>query len=321
MPADPPADPPAELPADLLAEELSLRAQRRPYASALVVWARSPTSGRAGDRALVTEDGRLDGWVGGSCSEPAVTREAMAALADGNPRMLHLGPPETVPPGREGVVAVPVACASEGELEVFVQPHLPVPRIVGVGRAPMLEALATMGRAIGYDAAVVERGPDELTLGTVDARSAVVVGTFGRYDEDALEDALATPAPYVGLVASAKRASTVFENLRDAGARDDQLARVRAPAGLDLGSLEHSEIAVAVLADIVTTLSPARAAAAAPSPPPAVGETVDPVCGMSVDRASAADRATYDGVEYAFCCAGCRRRFETDPAAVLSGGR
>lgn len=304
------------MPVDLLTEELSLRAERRPYASAVVVWARSPTSGRAGDRALVTEDGRLDGWVGGSCSEPAVTREAMAALADGNPRMLHLGPPETVPPGREGVVAVPVACASEGELEVFVQPHLPVPRIIGIGRAPMLEALTTMGRAAGYDAAVVERGHDGLPLDGVDARSAVVVGTFGRYDEDALEVALRTDAHYVGLVASAKRASTVLGNLREAGFREDQIARVRAPAGLDLGHLQHSEIAVAILADIVAGVSSGRSSGAhAPAP---VDEGVDPVCGMSVDRARAADRAVHEGVEYVFCCAGCRRHFETDPAAVLA---
>lgn len=303
---------------DLLAEELRLRAERRPYATAVVVWSRSPTSGRAGDRALVTEDGRLSGWVGGSCSEPVVIREALSALADGRPRVLHLGSADTAPPGRAGVVAVPVACSSEGELDVFIQPHLPAPQIVGVGRAPMLEALATMARAVGYDAAVVEREADggvNLAETGAGPRAAVVVATFGRYDEDALHAALDSGAAYVGLVASAKRAATVLATLREAGVPDERLARVRAPAGLDLGHLEHAEIAVAVLADVVASFAGDRAAAAPVAATPA--EAVDPVCGMAVDRSGAMDRAMYEGVEYVFCCAGCRRRFETDPAAVL----
>src|SRR6266566_7057019 len=69
--------------------------------------------------------------------------------------------------------------------------------------------------------------------------------------EDALRAALATPAAYVGLVASRKRAGSVLGYLRDRGASDDDLARVRAPAGLDLGRVEPREIAVAILAELV----------------------------------------------------------------------
>lgn len=322
---------------DVVAKELELRTRRQPYASAVVVWAQSPTSGHTGDRALVTVDGQLHGWVGGSCSEPVVTREALAALTDGEPRMLHLGPAETVPSGRPpsgrpGTVAVPVACASEGELEVFIQPNFAAPRVVGVGNAPMVRALAAMSAAVGYDSAVVERGPEGLDLGPVDARSAVVVATFGRYDEDALEAALATDASYVGLVASAKRAATVWGNLRADGMPDDQLARVHAPAGLDLGALSHTEIAVPILADIVPALGsrseddtrggvqsgPGEMPGTQPAASP--DEAIDPVCGMTVDRSRTMDRVTYEGVEYAFCCAGCRRRFEADPATALPIG-
>ncbi|MGH3320852.1 MAG: XdhC family protein [Streptosporangiaceae bacterium] len=304
---------------DLLADELALRTARKPYVSALVVWARSPTSGRPGDRALVTGDGRLSGWVGGSCSEPVVVREALAALADDRARMLHLGPSETVPPGREGIVSVPVACASEGEIEVFVEPHLPPFHVVGIGRAPVLDALAAMARAAGYEADVIERGADGLDLAPVGigGRSAVIVATFGRYDEDGVEAALATEAAYVGLVASAKRATTVLGTLRASGAAAESLARVHAPAGLDLGHLTHTEISVAILADVVGTFSRGRAAAVPPGYPRDPQDAADPVCGMRVSRSEAADRMAHEGVEYVFCSSGCRRRFAADPAGFL----
>lgn len=299
------------MPRDLLAEEMALRSGGRGYASAVVVWARPPTSGRPGDRALVTGEGRLIGWIGGSCAEPVVIREALAALADGRPRVVHLGPADTAPPGRDGVIeviAVPVACASEGESEVFIEPHLPRPRVVGIGGAPLLDALAEMARATGYDATILEReAGGVLDLGDVGEGSAVVVATFGRYDEDALTAALATDAGYVGLVASAKRGARVLTDLRDAGLSGDQLARVRVPAGLDLGHLENLEIAVAILADIVAFVARQRLVTTVPTPAP--GQATDPVCGMVVDRATATDRLTHEGIEYVFCSSQCRRRF------------
>ena len=79
----------------------------------------------------------------------------------------------------------------------------------------------------------------------------MVVATQGHYDEDALERALTTPAGYIGLVASAKRAEAVLGYLRDRGVADEQLMRVHAPAGLDLGHIASDEIAVAILAEIV----------------------------------------------------------------------
>lgn len=326
------------MPVDLLAEEMRLRARGEAYATAVVVWARSPTSGRVGDRALIAADGALLGWIGGSCSEPVVLRQAAEAIADGRPRVLHLGPAETVPPGREEVVVMPVACSSEGELEVFIEPHLPPPQVVGVGRASMLEALATMARAVGYDARVVERSPAGLDLPGVGPRSAIVVATFGRYDEDAVEAALRSDAGYVGLVASAKRGTAVLEAVRESGVAEEKLARVRVPAGLDLGHLEHDEIAAAILADVVAFVARHRVQAAPPAASPAAAVSpaaaarpaadagpaggahlaTDPVCGMAVDADTAADRLRYESVEYVFCGAGCRRAFERDPAGVLA---
>jgi xanthine dehydrogenase accessory factor len=295
-----------------------------------VVWARSPTSARPGDTALVTADGRMQGWVGGSCSEGVVVREALASLADASPRLVHLGPPADLPPEREGMVVVPTGCASEGSLELFVEPHLPPAHLVVVGRAPLVAALATMAGAVGFDVSVVEReaGAHALDLAAAGTgpHSFVVVATMGRYDEDALEAALATGARYVALVASDRRAAAVKDSLRAAGVAEADVARVRAPAGLELGDLPHLEIAVAILAEVVEKKA-TMAVAAAPEiePAPAASseaqpaEAIDPVCHMTVDLSTPHDTAQHAGVTYHFCCSPCRRRFEKDPDRYLVG--
>jgi xanthine dehydrogenase accessory factor len=181
-------------------------------------------------------------------------------------------------------------------LEVYVEPVLPQPHLVVIGRSPAVGTLASMAGALGWRAVVVDEGglaedyPGadlvltslELSDADVTERSVIVVATQGHYDEAALEAALATPAAYVGLVASRTRADAVVGYLRDRGASDDQLARVHAPAGLDLGKIAH--------------------------------EAIDPVCGMTVDIASAVYRSTFEDTTYYFCSAGCLARFEEDPA-------
>ena len=105
---------------------------------------------------------------------------------------------------------------------------------------------------------------------------AVVVATMGRGDAEALDAALATPAGYIGLVASAKRAGVELAALRERGLDEETLARVRSPAGLDLGPLTQPEIAVAVLAELVAWRHDRGPLGELPV------EAVDPVCGMTV---------------------------------------
>src|SRR5881628_3332303 len=128
-----------------------LEARGETYAMATVVWRRSPSSGKVGARAVITADGRIYGWLGGACAEPAVVAEARRAIADGQPRLMFLGPPEELPGHqRDGVVSVPIACQSEGALEVYVEPVVPKPELIVVGRSPAVDALARMGQALGW---------------------------------------------------------------------------------------------------------------------------------------------------------------------------
>jgi xanthine dehydrogenase accessory factor len=185
-----------------------------------------------------------------------------------------------------------------------------------------------MAHALGWRAVVVDDGGSaeehdapsvvtslDLAAADVTAGSFVVVATQGHYDEDALKRALETPAGYVGLVASRKRAESVLGYLRDRGVADDALARVHAPAGLDLGHIPNQEIAVAILAELVQLRAGGRL-----EPPPVAEprhEAIDPVCGMTVDVATARYATTHDGRTYYFCSAGCLERFTADPAAFV----
>jgi xanthine dehydrogenase accessory factor len=256
----------------------------------------------------------------------AVVDQALAALSEGTPRLVRLDPPGTSGEPREGVVLAPVTCASGGSLEIFVQPRLPAPHLVVVGRSPMVQALAAMAPAIGFEVAVVERdgidpaafSPAARVVGELDLakvgtgpESYVVVATMGRYDEDAIEQALAAGARFVALVASAQRAAAVRETLSATGVAEGDLGRIRAPAGLDLGHVAHPEIAVAILAEIVAEKARASPVRSVEAPP--CERVADPVCGMTVEIGPTTDTATYDTVTYWFCSAGCRRRFEAAP--------
>jgi xanthine dehydrogenase accessory factor len=107
-------------------------------------------------------------------------------------------------------------------------------------------------------------------------------------------------------VASAKRASAVSAELRARGVDEEGLARIRSPAGLDLGPSTQEEIGVAVLAELVAWRHLHRA-----SDEVAVPETaIDPVCGMTVAVATAAHVLQHEGTTHYFCGPGCLRKFQ-----------
>jgi xanthine dehydrogenase accessory factor len=268
-------------PTEVLVEAGRLAAEGRPYALATVLSVVRPASTRRGDRALVTPDGRVTGWVGGSCSEPTVVREALHALADGEPRVARM----------EG------GCASEGIVEVLIEPVLPSPLLAIMGESPAARTLAELARVVGW----------RVRHDGVEGADAVVVATMGHGDEELLAAALASGAGYVGLVASARRAGSVLADLRSRGLGDEVVLRVRAPAGLDLGPSSQEEIAVAILAELVAWRHTRRDESPVPQ------EAVDPVCGMTVAVEAAAERVVHEGVTVVFCSQHCRARFEAEP--------
>jgi xanthine dehydrogenase accessory factor len=305
------------------------------FALATVVWRQGPSSSKQGSRAIITADGELHGWIGGACAEPVVIRAAKQVMADGNARLLLLGSPDqfgTAVP--EGMTVVPISCQSEGALEVFIEPVLPVPHLVIVGSSPMAHTLAELARALDWLTDLVRQ--QDFTAGSANERSMVIVATQGHGDEEMIERAAAMRPTYLGLVASRRRGEAVLGYLAERGVPKDQLDRVHAPAGLDLGRTTHEEMAVAILAELVQ-LRASGALGGVPAPraepageraseprraetvdPEAVNpEAVDPVCGMTVMASTSALPLEHGGLTYYFCCAGCHRTFAENPDAYV----
>lgn len=269
-------------PAEVLIEAGRLASEGKPYVLATVVSVVRPASTRRGDRALVTPGGRVIGWIGGACSEPTVVREALRALAEGESRVARM----------EG------GCASEGVVEILIEPVLPSPLLAIVGESPAAHTLAELARVVGWR--VRREG--------VEGADAVVVATMGHGDEDLLAAALSSGAGYIGLVASARRAGSVLAALRAGGLEDEDVLRVRAPAGLDLGPSSQEEIAVAILAELVAWRHTRPDKSLMPQ------EAVDPVCGMTVAVEAGTERVVHEGVTVVFCSTHCKARFEAEPA-------
>lgn len=301
-----------------LAGELAARGEK--FAMATVVWRQAPSSGHQGARAIITADGEIHGWIGGACAEPVVIREGQRIIAEGEPQLILLGSPEEFGHVPEGMVAVPMACQSEGALQLYIEPVLSNPHLLVVGRSPMATTLVDLASVLGWRAELIDS--DDFAGDRADSDSIVIVATQGHDDEDSLEKALAANPAFVGLVASHKRGESVLGYLADRGVPTERLDRVRVPVGMDLGHTSHSEIAVAVLAELVALkakgdLTPGRDDfdVNESSPPPATA--IDLVCGMTVNADESGRPFEYEGTTYYFCCPGCRTAFERDPDGYI----
>lgn len=298
------------------ASELAGKGEK--FALATVVWRQAPSSGHQGARAIVTADGEIHGWIGGACAEPVVIREAQRVMAEGEPQLILLGSPEEFGHVPEGMISVPMACQSEGALQLYIEPVLSTPRLMVVGRSPMATTLVDLASVLGWR--VELKDSSDFTADDVDSSSIVIVATQGHDDEDTLERAIGAEPAFVGLVASHERGEAVLGYLADRGIPSSRLDRVRVPVGLDLGHTSHTEIAVAVLAELVALkakgeLIPSEAKLSDEAEEP--DTAIDLVCGMTVPADESSRPYVYEGNTYYFCCPGCRTAFEKDPEAYI----
>jgi xanthine dehydrogenase accessory factor len=319
----------------------TLRNTGNPFVIATVVRAEKPTSAKVGAKALITEDGTLSGWIGGSCAEPTVRREAKKALRDGQPSLVRLCPAEkmgTAP--QEGVIEIALTCISGGTLEIYIEPQLAQPHLVVIGHLATAEALVNLGKDLGWRVSLMgldvtsERFPsadhifDELDFSqlTITKNAQIVVASHGNYDEDMLVAALQSEAPYVALIASKKRASAILQYLNEASLTQEQIARLKYPAGLDFGAVTPEEIALSILAEIIQRLRQSSNVAEnkssninlqLPMTQNLVLEAIDPVCGMTVEIGTAHFISEYNGKTYYFCAAGCKRSFDKEPGKYV----
>ena len=303
----------------VLEHAVELRQRGEEFVLATVVWREGPSSGQQGSRAIVTASGQTIGWIGGACAEPVLIREALRALERREPRLLVLGVSDQLGDLPQSLTAIAISCQSNGALQIFIEPVVPVPELVVVGRSPMAQTLCQLASDLGWRTELID-GPD-FSSDAVSSRSLVVVATQGHGDEDVIESALSSTPAYLGVVGSTRRGEALLGYLADRDVPQEQLGSIRVPAGLDLGRISHREVAVAVLAELVKlrpTLKPVPTRA---YPVASTVEVVDPVCGMTVNADSRSHPLEVDGETYYFCCLGCRSRHENEIAKThLSGG-
>lgn len=264
-----------------------LEAKGESFVLATVIRALAPTSAKPGDKAVVTEEGVVHGWIGGSCAEPTIKKEAKLALADGACRVVQITPDPNLPNDREGLVVVPMTCYSGGELEIYLEPHRAKAELVVFGNSPVAEALVELGSVVGYRVSLVDTTERPPLAGAIDVfrelenvtvnrpnEAAVVVATHGVFDEDAIECAVKLEPGYLGVVASPKRFASLRSSMQGRGVSPETWARVDGPAGIDIGARTPQEIAVSVIAAIaaqresiaITTKRPSQTAKAKPVP-------------------------------------------------------
>jgi xanthine dehydrogenase accessory factor len=280
-----------------------------------VVRVEPPTSARPGDKAVITADGRLRGWIGGSCSEPVVRREALRALAEGVPQLVKIVAAEEVRQTRKrGELMVATTCPSGGSLDIFIEPRLPRPLLLVFGETPVAETLAKLGELTGFRTRTVT--PADLANLSVPVSDAwAVVATMGHYDEDAAEAALAHPDLDVSLIASTRRAAAVRAELLARGLDERMVERLRTPAGKVRG-VTQEQIALLALAEVVTARQKRGLKQPVQEAPHVVFAT-DHVCGMTVDPLTATHKAEFGGTTFWFCSADCQVEFEKTPERYL----
>jgi xanthine dehydrogenase accessory factor len=253
---------------DVLAVAQRLHQQHQPHALVSVLRVLAPASARPGDKAVVTAEGIVHGWIGGGCAQPAVLRTVRQALADGRARVIRIAPAEDGQVRElDDVLEFGMACHSGGTLELFVDPILPRARLLVVGDSPLALALAGLAPRVGLPVTVLAHGTDaarfpdaEQVLASDDAAQAaqavapgsfVVVATQGRRDVQGLRAALAVGARQVFFVASERKAQVLKAALVEAGQDAAAVAAIVAPAGQAIGAQTPEEIALSVLAAVV----------------------------------------------------------------------
>lgn len=243
------------------AEFLELQAEfcreRLAYAVATVVEITGSASAKPGAKALFSNTGRLlHGWVGGGCAQSIVAQTAMSCLAKHKPEMVEVDL-------EDEIFGAGMPCG--GKMRVFVEPVLPEPKLWLMGNGLIAETLCLFARHLGFSitvndplatrekfpgAQIIADDPHYLAL-EAQPEDFLVIATHHKGDYLSLSRALQSEARYIALIASRKRAGLIKARLAKEGFPPATLARIRAPAGLDLGGITPQEIALSVISEMV----------------------------------------------------------------------
>src|SRR5215470_12447026 len=328
---------------DILDQAGRLRAEEEPFVIATVVAYKSPQSAKPGSKAIIKPDGSISGWIGGGDVQPIVVREAQMALTTGKPKLISISP-EAAHGDLEGIEAYLMTCQGGGSLEIYLEPVLPKPNLFIVGSSPVAHILTGLGRLLDFNVCVADPHAEqeqfpaanvvwtdlESLRGRINSRSYVVVATMGNGDEEGLEAVVGTQPQYLGLVASKEKAISLFQYIQDKGTPDEDIARVKCPAGLEFGAETLPEIALSVMAEItqlrrgvseqpleLVKISEGASLPVMQKTAESPAESFDPVCGMTVAMSDTRYITVLEEKTFYFCSLRCKVAFAQSPQLYL----
>ncbi|MCH7521631.1 MAG: XdhC family protein, partial [Candidatus Marinimicrobia bacterium] len=270
----------------------------RPFAIATVVGTVAPTSAKPGDKAIVTAEGELIGWIGGGCAQDVVIEEALECMQTGRVRLIRLSP-DVAPAPNDSVKILAMKCESGGTLEVHIEPVLPKTKMLVFGASEVALSLVKLATELDYDIAFYapDIGSADLPEGVsifdnfddvprLDSNlpSVAIVATQGNGDARALQGAIASEARYITMVTSSRKAAKLFGSLEKRGVSSAALEKIKVPAGLDIKAETPAEIAVSVLAEIIQQSRTGEMSNTTKMTKPATDseKVKDPICEMII---------------------------------------
>lgn len=308
-----------------------------PAAMAMIVRREAPSSGKPGDKAVITQKGEVKGWIGGGCTKGIVIKESLEAIKENKPRLVSImpsGPSEDTP----GIKYYKMTCQSGGSVDIYIEPIMPTTHLLILGRSHIAQALSNIAKATGYKVSVISDqaevdmfptadfigGVNDFDTKMVTNNTYVVVCTQGENDALSLEKAIEANPKYLAFVSSRKKANSLFMGLKKTGVPIEKLAQVKTPAGIDINAKIPEEVAISILAEIIkekraedsksdeiniTELDNATT----------LGEDfyINPVCKIPVQKSTAKHILEHDGEKVYFCCDGCKESFEKEPEMYM----
>ena len=329
--------------------ELSLQIEKHlaagnEFAIAQVIDRIAPSSGKVGDKALILATGELIGWIGGGCVRGIVIKEALAVIKTKRYRRVRISP-EGGSRETANFKEYVMSCQSKGTLEVLIEPVIPQPELIVVGKSNIARKLVQMASAADFKVSVMATDADVQMFPTANfvsdkvdfkvfnnlTNTYIIVTTQGEDDDLSVRKALQTSVKYVGFVASQKKAEDVKAYLKNIGIAPDRIGQLRSPVGLDINAKLASEVAISILAEVIDHFRNGNASENIPvHGAEAVVEVsgsaadkfaedyyINPVCQVPVSKKNPKHIVEYQGETVYFCCDGCKVSFEKDPGQYI----
>ncbi|MEA1881750.1 MAG: XdhC family protein [Candidatus Marinimicrobia bacterium] len=300
-----------------------------PFAIATVVDTVAPTSAKPMSKAIITEDGHLEGWIGGGCSQDIIISEALKCIKSGKSVLIRLSPNEDKNSLESYKKNVLINCESEGTLEFHLEPVLPMKKLVIYGTTPSAETLANLGYLMNFEVHLMGENSETLThsdnvhtgdeMESVESASFTIVATQGKGDLKALMAAMDSHPEYLALIASKRKGDKLVKRLKKKGISKEDIEKIKYPAGLDIGAVTPQEIAASIIAEIIQVMRPKiKEEVIIDFMQIKEGQQKDPICGMGVYPEKTEYQLGYKNKMYYFCCGGCLDKFKSKPAVYIN---